>query len=432
MLQALPKLQKLNGTKIYNDNLSSHNSMRKRRVKKGHSSAIKSASSKKVQGSSSKREFLGAHSVNEFKIKNEDLENVAALYDCMKILMVKDDKVKSNKMTEQLESHIKQIMVDLGLTIKPSMHPSIKATHNLKARFALYEIVFAKLIEYSKNRDPEVSEVLEELHDSHSFIFKGMLDVIFDIEPKTDKLYANYRERNRKAYEETSNALESADKLYEENQKIIGDWEEEQREWEMQKTKLMQEISNLESENKRYLNMILKHSKDRAGEITSKISPIKSQNNEVYNRQDKENFSSRKEDPEQKTTVSSTNLRMLTKKQLKELITDIYASKLKCDQKYIESKLPRETMEQHMYTYLNTKYGLKSLIIEWATAIINGIKKYSSADNDIAVFGKILRNECDEEFRFVQSQVKTTVKELLKVSLSLADHLDADQEQVPV
>ena len=35
--------------------------------------------------------------------------------------------------------------------------------------------------------------------------------------------------------------------------------------------------------------------------------------------------------------------------------------------------------------------------------------KYSKDDNDIAVFGKILRNECDEEFRFVQIQVKNTI-----------------------
>ena len=41
-----------------------------------------------------------------------------------------------------------------------------------------------------------------------------------------------------------------------------------------------------------------------------------------------------------------------------------------------------------MYTFLNQKYGLKNLIIEWASAIINGIKKYSVEDNDVAVFGK--------------------------------------------
>jgi len=29
-----------------------------------------------------------------------------------------------------------------------------------------------------------------------------------------------------------------------------------------------------------------------------------------------------------------------------------------------------ETMEQFMYTYLNQKYGLKTLIVEWASGII--------------------------------------------------------------
>jgi len=51
-----------------------------------------------------------------------------------------------------------------------------------------------------------------------------------------------------------------------------------------------------------------------------------------------------------------------------------------------------------------TQFSSKqNLIIEWATAIVNGIRKFSSDDNDITVFGKILRNECDEEFRFVQN-----------------------------
>ena len=54
-----------------------------------------------------------------------------------------------------------------------------------------------------------------------------------------------------------------------------------------------------------------------------------------------------------------------------------------------------------MYTYLNQRYGLKNLIIEWASSIINGIKMYQKEDHDVALFGKILRSECDEEFRFI-------------------------------
>jgi hypothetical protein len=72
-------------------------------------------------------------------------------------------------------------------------------------------------------------------------------------------------------------------------------------------------------------------------------------------------------------------------------------------------------MEQYMYTYLNQKYGLKNIIIEWAAAIINGIKTYLKDDHDVTLFGKILKNECDEEFRFIQAHVKDTLSSLLKV-----------------
>ena len=58
-------------------------------------------------------------------------------------------------------------------------------------------------------------------------------------------------------------------------------------------------------------------------------------------------------------------------------------------------------MEQYMYTYLNQKYGLKSLIVEWAAAIINGVRTFIKEDHDITLFEKIIKNECDEEFRFI-------------------------------
>jgi len=61
---------------------------------------------------------------------------------------------------------------------------------------------------------------------------------------------------------------------------------------------------------------------------------------------------------------------------MKDLINDIYNNKKKHDEKNELNKVPRETMEQYMYTYLNQRYGLKQLIVEWAGAVINGIKQY--------------------------------------------------------
>ncbi|ORC89575.1 putative structural maintenance of chromosome (SMC) family protein [Trypanosoma theileri] len=120
--------------------------------------------------------------------------------------------------------------------------------------------------------------------------------------------------------------------------------------------------------------------------------------------------------------------KVLTLKQLKSTIEDIYASKSKYDIKCSESHLPRETMEQHMYTYLNQRYGLKHIILDWATAIIQGVKKYSPEENDVAVFGKILRNEIDEEFRFVQRQVRETVHELLRIYIKGKRPTKSDME----
>lgn len=88
-------------------------------------------------------------------------------------------------------------------------------------------------------------------------------------------------------------------------------------------------------------------------------------------------------------------------KQLKDAIQDMYSQKIKFDKKCEDSKQPRETMEQFMYTYLNQRYGLKNLIIDWSIAIVNAVSKYHTEDHDVCLFGKILKNECDEEFRFI-------------------------------
>ena len=48
-----------------------------------------------------------------------------------------------------------------------------------------------------------------------------------------------------------------------------------------------------------------------------------------------------------------------------------------------------------MYTFLNQKYGLKPMTVEWAMSIVNGIKKYGQEDSEVAAFGKMLRNELE-------------------------------------
>jgi hypothetical protein len=64
-----------------------------------------------------------------------------------------------------------------------------------------------------------------------------------------------------------------------------------------------------------------------------------------------------------------------------------------------------------MYTYLNQKYGLKPMTVEWAMSIVNGIKKYGQDDAEIAAFGKMLRNELEEDFIEAVRKTKANIRQ---------------------
>jgi hypothetical protein len=52
-------------------------------------------------------------------------------------------------------------------------------------------------------------------------------------------------------------------------------------------------------------------------------------------------------------------------------------------------------MHQHLYTFLNHRFGIKSLITEWAQSIIVAVDKFSDVDCEVAVFGRCLQNLVD-------------------------------------
>ena len=49
-------------------------------------------------------------------------------------------------------------------------------------------------------------------------------------------------------------------------------------------------------------------------------------------------------------------------------------------------------MEQHLFTFLNQRYGLKGLIVENAAQIIDAVKFYSGQDKEVNLFVKILKH----------------------------------------
>lgn len=74
-----------------------------------------------------------------------------------------------------------------------------------------------------------------------------------------------------------------------------------------------------------------------------------------------------------------------------------------------------------------SRFGLKDLIVDNASAVIKAVDKYSPQDNDVAVFGKILKNDIDEEFVLVQRQLKEAVVELVRVQIKAKNPLKSDE-----
>eukprot|EP00002_Diphylleia_rotans_P013375 TRINITY_DN2615_c0_g1_i1.p1 TRINITY_DN2615_c0_g1~~TRINITY_DN2615_c0_g1_i1.p1 ORF type:complete len:436 (+),score=100.43 TRINITY_DN2615_c0_g1_i1:99-1406(+) len=121
--------------------------------------------------------------------------------------------------------------------------------------------------------------------------------------------------------------------------------------------------------------------------------------------------------PTQKPHQDQQHSKDMSMKQLKDFIQDVYDSKEKSDQKCRDSGLPYETLRQHINSVLIQRYGLKPLVQEWTQVIFHAVERYVDEDNDISVFSKILQGQLDEDFHHVQSKLKETVKELIKMAI---------------
>lgn len=157
--------------------------------------------------------------------------------------------------------------------------------------------------------------------------------------------------------------------------------------------------------------------------IRSKVEKIASTNHETTSKSPSESPVTRSASPSKRqdqlraaTAAEGSNatLRNLTLKQLVDLIHCIIASKVKYDQRTSDLRAPRETMEQHMYTYLNQRFGLHALVVDYASAIWKACAAFAKADNDVAVFQALLRNQLDEGFLTVKTKLRQAVLDLLR------------------
>jgi hypothetical protein len=322
---------------------------------------------------------------------------------------------------QEFDDYTRSVVGHLNGIVSSEEDPLRREGEIYKSKKILFDYCFEEVVRAAQRADPALGQVLSLVQDSYS----GLLN-------NYDRLVKNIVDTKEKKIEamkiDLQGAIQEIEGLMQqlEAKGAQGSDGASMTRFDGERRKYTEEIGWLRTENEKLQTRI------RQLELSRQGAPSASPSAGARALSGGSTFGVQSTDRSGQSPSRSTppplGSKVLTLRQLRDTIEDIYASKSKYDIKCAETHLPRETMEQHMYTYLNQRYGLKHIILEWATAIIQGIKKFSAEDNDIAVFGKILRNEVDEEFRFVQRQLKETVHELLRVYVKGKKPLKSDEE----
>ncbi len=302
------------------------------------------------------------------------------------------------------------------------------ANNVIQSEITILNFFFEHYYKYETIFNEDKKNIYDTIYENYKKAMSSLSNIITQLEPRVTEVTNTMRKQIELGLEEINelnmngDSNEKITRLKREMAKTIKVYQEE-------KNFYTTKIERLENENKYMTEKLVKTGIQLSEEANSNSSREKRISNNVLTTS---NISHQSSIGNQMLSSSNSNVlnsvgvtgaRELTLNMMKDIIKEIYQSKIEYDKKCIECKLPRETMEQHMYNYLNTKYGLKNLVIEWASSIILGIKQYSSEDSDVCLFGKILRNEQEEESRVVLSKLRTTVNDLLEMKIKAKNPL---------
>ena len=323
----------------------------------------------------------------DLNLKQEDLEKVAIIYDDLRSLWREIEPRGDKKLAEYFESNLKSIMTELNEIHKKDLASHLMHCYTLKAKCAFFNMCQDKAMQFVRRNSKKLASIFQDIHHSYLDLFENAISLVFSLDKSYVNQIAELKAELQRSNQQTAEVLEAAERLEKECEKHTNDKMSLRNRFEQDRQELIERINDLIDENKRYLDIVVRNSKSYAeGSMGMK-----------------------------KYTIQQ-NLRNLSLRQMKEVIKEIYESKTKHDKKCSKDGTPKESMEKHMYTYLNQKYGVKALVIEWAAGVVSGIKKFADEDNDVLVFAKILRNEVDEDFRFIQEKLKNTMVDLIRLA----------------
>ena len=350
-----------------------------------------------------------------------------------KILSVKNENDENNENNEFLSSfeNLFKNQIDIINSCVKNNEPNfIYATNVLFAKIKIFNFFNTLYLKnYLSQSDSESSKILSLINENLSKTINKMVEIIFKLGQKSNKLNNEIMELQNK-----NNLNDVYIKQLEDENKLLNEKLNKLKEENELITKKLINNNNFINNNNQLNNNIkvINKNNNNIKLKTKKINIIsnnikdKSQNNKINNNSPdkKQNINNNIKDLSRpnhsniNNNVSLTNLslagnRVFTLKMMKDIIANIYSSKLAFDKKCLQNRQPKQTMEEFMYTYLNQKYGLKNMVIEWATNIINGIRTFSHEDTEISLFGKILQNELEENCQLLISNLKENINSII-------------------
>mgnify|MGYP002861535981 FL=1 len=383
--------------------------------------------------------------INDEEIKNISLQNeIPNFNNIYKRISEKYKSIqKNNDFKDEFQALIKNEINKINSNYDINTPNYIYSSNVIESQLTIYSFFTQKFLEFLQTQnEKETFDLIKEIHDNIEKSYMTLIKIIYKLYPIVDEKIQMLKIQLNEAIKHNNNVYvelnQNENKIKEENknkEKLINNYQE-------RINFLESKISQLEKENNLISEKLFSSAKNMMNNSTDKqfqIIPQNSNNNLINNNNNinlniinNNNINNNYKNYYENVNNSLNNNsllqtspvcnRVFTIKMMKEIINDIYNSKAEFDKKSDENKLPRETMEQHMYTYLNQKYGLKSIIIEWASNIINGIKIFSSEDSEIFLFGKILKNEIEEDARLIYSHVQKSILEYLKYYIKRKNH----------
>ncbi|KAL0231927.1 hypothetical protein PCE1_002924 [Barthelona sp. PCE] len=385
------------------------------------------------------------------RISVDEIEEIANVFDAIKSIFVKtpeDDLFLTNRFEKKTGTIFKRLESKLNTISEEEAEKRSVEIHN--AKFNLFDLCLKEFISIESANvvtDVEMQKVniLNVIRESMNECFRSVVPVIDIVQERHENKIITLKRERKELQNEVSRVLSVAENLQNDNEQMFNVQKDSKNRYDHDKMELLNKVGDLQAENERLKARVqqlklqqLKSQKGTQGflqTMKSRIRPPSPQLNTTAIPSSVPKYMQGKNETPKKDTPKRTFLRtdeapasattkkrsrsykQLTLKQTKDLINDVYTSKIAHDKKCKEVGLPVETLEQHIITYFNQRYGLKRLVQEMLHSFSRATKKFALEDNYILVFLRILKHQIDEHFVSVQKQLVETVNSLVDVYL---------------